>query len=148
MQTLDATLSVPFALHGTPLQYRATFRGQHSPDTLYTTEQFTIGNRWTVRGFDGETTLAAEKGWFLRNELEMPLGRSGSAFYLALDGGRVSGPSARYLRGRTLAGTVAGLRGDVFKHLSYDMFLGGPLHQPPGFPNHWMVAGFSLAYRR
>lgn len=148
MQTLDATLAVPFTLRAHPMQYRATFRGQYSPDALYATEQFTLGNRWTVRGFDGETTLAAEKGWFLRNELEVPLGRSGSAFYLALDGGRVSGPSAKHLLGRSLVGTAVGLRGELFNHFSYDVFLGGPVHQPSRFPNHWMVAGFSLAYRR
>ncbi|ABI89334.1 hypothetical protein Bamb_3780 [Burkholderia ambifaria AMMD] len=34
----------------------------------------TIGSRYTVRGFDGETILAAARGLYWRNELQMPNG--------------------------------------------------------------------------
>ncbi|WGS49987.1 ShlB/FhaC/HecB family hemolysin secretion/activation protein [Paraburkholderia sp. D15] len=146
METLDATLSVPFAIAGFPLRYVATVRAQNSPNTLYATEYFSIGSRYTVRGFDGNTMLAAEKGVFMRNDLEIPLGRLGQALYLGLDGGEVFGPGAEMLLGRRLAGAVVGLRGGAFKHVSYDVFIGGPLYQPARFPNRWPVAGFSVSF--
>uniref|UniRef100_E1T9R9 Polypeptide-transport-associated domain protein ShlB-type n=1 Tax=Burkholderia sp. (strain CCGE1003) TaxID=640512 RepID=E1T9R9_BURSG len=146
MQTLDATLSVPFVVAGFPLRYSATVRAQNSPNTLYPTEYFSIGSRYTVRGFDGNTTLAAEKGFFFRNDLEFPLPRFGQSLYVGLDGGEVFGPGASDLLGRRLVGAVVGLRGSAFRHVSYDVFIGGPLYQPARFPNHWPVAGFSVSF--
>ncbi|MFM0741440.1 ShlB/FhaC/HecB family hemolysin secretion/activation protein [Paraburkholderia xenovorans] len=146
MQTLDATLSVPFAIAGFPLRYTATVRAQNTPNVLYPTEYFSIGSRYTVRGFDGNTMLAAEKGVFMRNDLEIPLASFGQALYVGIDGGEVFGPEANNLLGRRLAGAVVGLRGSVFKHVSYDVFIGGPLYQPDRFPNRWPVAGFSVSF--
>lgn len=146
LETLDATLSVPFSVAGFPLRYTATVRAQNSPNVLYPTEYFSIGSRYTVRGFDGDTMLAAEKGVFMRNDLEFPLQRFGQAFYIGLDGGEVFGPEANNLLGRRLVGGVIGLRGSAFKHVNYDVFLGGPLYQPARFPNRWPVAGFSVSF--
>lgn len=146
METLDATLSVPFTVAGFPLRYTTTVRAQNTPNVLYPTEYFSIGSRYTVRGFDGNTMLAAEKGVFIRNDLEIPFPRFGQAIYIGIDGGEVFGPEANNLLGRRLAGAVIGLRGSVLKHVSYDVFIGGPLYQPTRFPNHWPVAGFSVSF--
>lgn len=146
METVDATLSVPFAIAGFPLSYTATVRAQNTPNVLYPTEYFSIGSRYTVRGFDGNTMLAAERGVFMRNDLEIPLSRFGQALYFGIDGGEVFGPEANNLLGRRLAGAVAGLRGSAFKHVSYDVFIGGPLYQPARYPNRWPVAGFSVSF--
>lgn len=147
IETLDATLSVPFQLAGVGLRYSMTVRAQNSPNVLYPTEYFSIGSRYTVRGFDGNTMLSAEKGAFVRNDLEMPLLHTGQTLYFGLDGGEVFGPEAHNLLGRRLAGAVIGLRGSPFKHAFYDVFLGGPLYQPAHYPNHWPVAGFSLSFQ-
>ncbi|BDC44378.1 ShlB/FhaC/HecB family hemolysin secretion/activation protein [Paraburkholderia terrae] len=146
METLDTTLSVPFTIAGFPLRYTATVRAQNTPNVLYPTEYFSIGSRYTVRGFDGNTMLAAEKGVFMRNDLEFQFPRFGQALYFGLDGGEVFGPEANNLLGRRLAGVVVGLRGSAFRHVSYDVFIGGPLYQPDRFPNHWPVAGFSVSF--
>ncbi|WP_460903719.1 ShlB/FhaC/HecB family hemolysin secretion/activation protein [Paraburkholderia jirisanensis] len=146
METLDATLSIPFAIAGFPLRYTATVRAQNTPNVLYPTEYFSIGSRYTVRGFDGNTMLAAEKGVFIRNDLEIPFPRFSQALYVGLDGGEVFGPEANNLLGRRLAGAVIGVRGSAFGHVSYDAFIGGPLYQPSRFPNHWPVAGFSVSF--
>ena len=146
METVDATLSVPFTIVGVPLHYSATVRAQNTPNMLYPTEYFSIGSRYTVRGFDGNTMLAAEKGVFIRNDLEIPFARFGQALYVGIDGGEVFGPEANNLLGRRLVGAVVGLRGSAFRHVSYDVFIGGPLYQPARFPNHWPVAGFSVSF--
>jgi hemolysin activation/secretion protein len=96
-----------------------------------------------VRGFDGETTLSAERGWLLRNELGAALGNSGQQAYLGLDYGEVSGPSSELLAGKALAGAVVGLRGNL-KQLQYDLFLGTPLHKPDNFKTASTTVGFSL----
>jgi len=147
IETLDATLSVPFQFAGVPLRYSMTVRAQNSPSVLYPTEYFSIGSRYTVRGFDGNTMLSAEKGAFVRNDLEAPLFHTGQTLYLGLDGGEVFGPEAQNLLGRRLAGAVVGLRGSPFKNVFYDVFIGGPLYQPARFPNRWPVAGFSLSFQ-
>jgi len=147
IETLDATLSVPFKLGDVPLRYISTVRAQNSPNVLYPTEYFSIGSRYTVRGFDGNTMLAAEKGVFMRNDLEIPIRGSGQALYVGVDGGEVFGPEAKYLLGRRLAGAVVGLRGSPLPHVNYDVFVGGPLYQPAHFPNRWPVAGFSVNFQ-
>ena len=144
LQTIDATLVVPFKIASQPITYIGTFRGQTTQSVLYATEQFSVGNRYTVRGFDGELTLAAERGFFLRNELELPIKNSGQAAYVGLDAGKVYGPSTQYLLGTTLAGAVVGLRGNV-KGVSYDVFVGTPLVKPENFVTAAVTAGFSVS---
>lgn len=147
IETFNATLNVPFSIAGVSMRYTGTVSAQNSPSVLYPTEYFSIGNRYTVRGFDGNTTLAAEKGAFIRNDLEFPIGQTGHAIYVGLDAGEVFGPQAHDLLGRRLAGAVVGLRGSLLQHATYDVFISGPLYEPEGFPNHWPVAGFSVSFK-
>ncbi|MDH6151693.1 hemolysin activation/secretion protein [Paraburkholderia sp. WSM4179] len=64
MAVLDANLSVPFAIATQLLRYVTTVHGQFTNNTLNYIDDLTIGSRYTVRGFDGETMLAAERGFF------------------------------------------------------------------------------------
>lgn len=147
LQTLDATFSMPFKLADKALSYTATFRAQNTQSPLYATEWFAIGNRWTVRGFDGESALSAEKGYFLRNEIGIPLAKTAQTAYVGLDFGRVYGPNVPNLLGDKLAGAALGMRGNVFNGMSYDVFAGWSLHQPQGMPGIQPAAGFNLSYQ-
>lgn len=138
LNSLDATLTVPLL----GLRYTATLHGQHTRNQLFASEYLSLGNRWTVRGFDGDWSLAAENGAYLRNDLEWPLGRAAS-LYLGIDAGRVYGPNPQPLPGRTLAGLALGLKGVAFKRVGFNVFLGGPLRQPTAFGNRWPVLGVS-----
>lgn len=145
MQTLDVAAMLPFKLGSQPLRWLGAFRGQTTSTPMYASEFFSIGNRWTVRGFDGDQTLAAERGWYLRNEIELPLADSGQALYLGIDHGEVGGSSARFLPGSRLTGSVIGLRGGA-KGFIYDLFAGAAIKKPDGFQaSH--TAGFQLAYQ-
>lgn len=146
MQTLDATLVAPFKLASQALTYVGTVRAQHTRSHLYLTDQFAIGSRYTVRGFDGELTLASESGVFIRSDLEMALGKSGTSLYLGLDAGRVFGPSVQYLQGDTLAGATIGWRGGIGA-LRYDLFAGWALVRPQRFQTATPAAGFNLIYQ-
>lgn len=146
MQTLDLTAVTPFKVGAQSLRWIATLHGQTTRDVLYAADYIGIGSRYTVRGFDGDTTLAAERGWYLRNELELPLADSGQAVYVGLDKGQVSGPSAQLLAGRQLAGAVLGLRGGG-RGVNYDLFVGWAIVKPEGFGSTRPVAGFQLGYQ-
>jgi len=147
LQTIDATLTLPFKLAQQTLSYSATFRAQNSNTSLYAAEWFSIGNRWTVRGFDGENSLGSEKGFYLRNEIDIPIANSAHTLYLGLDFGKVYGANVQNLVGDKLAGAIIGLRGNAFGGLSYDMFAGWPLYQPQSIRSQSPVLGISLSYQ-
>lgn len=137
---MTAAYSRPFKMVGASVQYSASLRAQHTNDATLSVDQIGIGNRFTVRGFDGDSVLLAESGYFLRNELATPVKLANGVDTLAfvgLDFGRVWGASAVNLIGDKLAGAAFGLRGR-WKALQFDLSLGTPLYKPDGFRTaHW-----------
>jgi hemolysin activation/secretion protein len=146
LQTLDVTATTPFAIGTQSVRWLGILHGQTTRDVLYPADFIAIGNRYTVRGFDGNATLAAERGWFLRNELQLALADSGQSAYAGIDHGRVSGPSAQALAGRQLTGAVLGLRG-AGHGFNYDFFAGWAIAKPEGFSTSRPVIGFQLSYQ-
>jgi hemolysin activation/secretion protein len=147
MAVLDANLSVPFAIAKQPFRYVTSIHGQYTGNTLYYIDDLTIGSRYTVRGFDGETMLAAARGLYWRNELQMPIGQTGQMVYAGLDYGRVWGPQPVALVGTQLAGAVIGVKGSVatrFGGYGYDLFAGTPVYKPSGFPTARVTVGFQV----
>ncbi len=141
--TADLNINAPFKLAEQSLRYVGSVRIQNNRTTLTPQDRFAIGGRYTVRGFDGESSLSAERGWFLRNELGVAIGATGQEFYLGLDHGEVAGPSSELLVGKRLTGAVIGLRGQ-FKNLQYDLFLGTPVRKPEFFRTAGSTAGFNV----
>lgn len=144
--TFDFNLVQQFEWGKTPLRYSFDFRGQATSSPLYGSELFSIGNRYTVRGFEGEETLAAENGFYIRNELSIPIENIRAELYLGVDYGQVTGPSAKYLVGNKLAGSAIGLRGG-YKGFYYDVFAGFPLYKPKKLDAADVVYGFQLGYQ-
>lgn len=142
--TLDVNFNAPFNLASQKLRYAGALRVQRNGTPLTPQDRFAIGGRYSVRGFDGESSLSAERGWTLRNDLGWALGETGQEAYLGLDFGAVSGPTARFLVGRSLAGAVLGVRGHLHR-LHCDVFIGRPIRQPNAFRSATVTAGFSLA---
>lgn len=143
--TADAVFNIPFKLGAQPLRYSGAWRAQWNRTPLVPQDRFSIGGRYTVRGFDGETTFSAERGWLVRNDLGLTLGGSGQELYFGLDYGRVGGTSSELLIGRHLAGAVLGLRGG-YKGVQYDVFSGGPVDKPGRF-EAGNALGFNLVYQ-
>ncbi|KOR22244.1 membrane protein [Burkholderia cenocepacia] len=147
MAVLDANLSVPFAIVKQPFRYVTSIHGQYTGNSLHYIDDLTIGSRYTVRGFDGETMLAAARGLYWRNELQMPIGQTGQAIYAGLDYGRVWGTQPVALVGTQLAGAVIGIKGSVatrFGGYGYDLFAGTPIYKPSGFPTARVTVGFQV----
>ncbi len=141
----DATLNWPFPLGGERLRYTGAWRAQWNRTTLVPQDRFAIAGRHTVRGFDGESVLSAERGWLLRNDIGLAVGDSGQELYFGIDHGRVGGPSADLLVGTRLTGAVLGLRGG-YKDFSYDVFAGRPVSKPEGFKTARTAAGFNFIW--
>jgi hemolysin activation/secretion protein len=140
--TAEAALALPFELLGQRLRYNGRWRAQWNRTPLVPQDRFSIGGRYTVRGFDGESVLMAERGFLIRNDLSLSFG-GGQELYLGLDHGRVGGRSADLLVGRNLTGAVLGLRG-AWQRLSYDAFAGRPVGKPAHFQTDRVTAGFNL----
>lgn len=140
----NAQFDLPFALANQAFRYAGSWRQQWNRSPLTSQDRLSIGNRYTVRGFDGELTLMGERGFVFRNELAGAIRSLGCEPYLALDYGRVMGfPTADQL-GRSLLGTAIGVRGSVGR-LSYDLFAGAPVDKPTGFKTPGVTGGFSLS---
>ncbi|MCL2162442.1 MAG: ShlB/FhaC/HecB family hemolysin secretion/activation protein [Betaproteobacteria bacterium] len=142
--TADVQLMMPFSLASQRLRYTGTLRGQWNRTPLVPLDRFSIGGRYTVRGFDGELTLMGDRGWLIRNDVGVALGNSGQELYAGADYGQVGGQSTRYQLGRHLAGAVVGLRGG-YKNLYWDAFVGTPLSKPKGFQTSNAAAGFLVS---
>jgi hemolysin activation/secretion protein len=141
--TAEAALSLPFQFLGQRLRYNALWRAQWNRTPLVPQDCFSIGGRYSVRGFDGESILMAERGFLLRNELSLPFAGGRQEAYAGLDHGRVGGRSADLLVGRALTGAVVGLRG-AWRQLSYDIFASRPVSRPAFFQTDPVTAGFNL----
>lgn len=147
---IDVNSPVPWL--GKTTRYSGRFRLQATTDLTLAADQFSIGSRGTVRGFDGESVLQAEEGWTLRNEFSFDT-TLGSAWglqvspYLALDIGRVSGPSTALLPGDQLVGAALGVRARR-QALSLDASVATPISQPEGFKsqrlNTYLSANWSF----
>ncbi len=139
-------LSIPFELGQERLRYRGRLQAQLAQSALTPPDQFAIGNRWTVRGFDGQSTLVADDGWYLSNELAWQIPRQQSELFVGLDVGRVSGQGSELLSGQSLAGAVMGVRGN-WQKVSYELFAGTPLYKPSRFRTDNNNVGFSLNWQ-
>ena len=135
----------PFKIGSQQFHFTSQLRSQWNRTRLIPQDRFSIGGRYTIRGFTGENTLISERGWLIRNDLSLLLGESGQQLYLGVDYGHVSGPSSKLLIGNHLAGAVLGIRGG-YKGLNWDAFAGTPLSRPKGFRADSTILGFNLSW--
>ena len=149
LTTAEVNANVPFTLGGQKLRYGGLWRAQWNGTQLTPQDRFAIGGRYTVRGFDGESSLLGDRGWLLRNDLGWALGQTGAELYLGLDYGHVGGRSTAQGLGNHLAGGVVGVRGALpgaLKGLNYDLFVGAPISKPEGYRTAKVTGGFNLNF--
>lgn len=138
--TLDMRLDAPFVWGQLPLRYRGQIRAQLNHTRLIPQDRFAIGSRHSVRGFGGEPLLSGESGAFWRNELHLEL--DGPLHpYVAIDAGRVGGPSTEDLAGRHLVGAAFGLQWR-WKDTWIDAWAARAMDRPTAYPDPGLQAGF------
>lgn len=142
---LSASARVPFTVGQQALRFDSDYLRQIGRRGLTPQDQFSIGNRWTVRGFDGERILSADDGWSLRNTLSCTTPLPTQELYLGADYGSVSGRYKKMNVGSHLAGGAIGVRGAIVPaNLSYDLLVGTPLSRPDGFKTDHASLAFSV----
>ncbi|MEJ8856666.1 ShlB/FhaC/HecB family hemolysin secretion/activation protein [Variovorax robiniae] len=149
LATAEVSANVPFSLGGQKLRYSGLWRAQWNRTNLAPLDRFAIGGRYTVRGFDGESTLLGDRGFLIRNDLGLAIGQTGAELYVGMGYGQVGGRSTQQLIGTHLAGAVLGVRGEVKAagtQLTYDVFVGTPISKPEGFRTGKVTAGFNLNF--
>ena len=148
MWLLDVDFVHPFEFSHRPATFTTSFHGQYTMDDmrLYGVDMISMGNRYTVRGFDGEITLMGTNGWYLRNELSTRFPKQKAELYLGLDVGAVYGYGADLYNGHTMRGAAVGLRGSI-DTVSYDVFAAMPIRKPEGFHTSDVTSGFSLGVK-
>jgi hemolysin activation/secretion protein len=134
-----------FRLTGDKFSYAPQLNAQLSPDKLSSDNKYNIGNRWTVRGFDGERTLSGQQGWYWRNDFIWDIPGPVQQIYIGVDIGKIIGDSGNY-NGKIISGAVAGLRGEKFK-TQYDFFIATPIAKPNNFHSDALNLGMSLKWR-
>lgn len=145
--TANADVNIPFQIGKQSFAYDTTIQAQWNKTPLTPQDKIAIGGRYTVRGFDGEMSLAAERGWYWRNDLSWRF-KQVHQLYVGADVGHVSGQSAKWLLGQTLAGATIGVRGQmkVGGNLHYDLFASRAVKKPEYFQTKKWVTGFQVGY--
>jgi len=116
-------------------------------DNVSSLSRFSLANRWTVRGFDGENSLQDNKGWYWRIDISWIFPDKAIQPYIGVDAGQVYGhQSQQYYNGKTVIGSVVGLRGK-YQQTYLDLFSGTPLKKPQGFHTDPLTLGFSLQWK-
>jgi hemolysin activation/secretion protein len=144
--TYGVSYSHPFELSGFNGSISSRLSGQRAINTLYGSEQISIGGLYSVRGFY-ENSLAGDHGYFLRNDVSIGkavgsiLGRPLTmTLYWGVDAGKVTSIASGVPSG-SLVGTAVGLAvasGPFF----LDVSVGRPLRQPDSFPTKEGTNGF------
>lgn len=141
---LTANLNKPFRIGKLKTKYKTTLSAQYSADNIYPSDEFAIGGRYSVRGFDGKNNLSATNGFFWQNELAFPNGKG--EYYTGIDFGYIDSKDiVGGYKDKTLIGYVIGARG-MYKNIYYDVFGGVPLKKPDQFESNKFMVGFQMIY--
>ena len=146
---VDVDYQIPRTWGHRPASITTSFHGQWTlgDKRLFSRDMISLGNRYTVQGFDGENTLMAESGWYMRNEVASYIPKWRSSVYANVDFGAVYGPSTDVLTGKFIAGTSLGMKGQFKSGLFYDVFVGVPLYKPSGYRTDSVTTGFQVGIR-
>ena len=144
--TLDLQALVPFHIADLSLSWQPHYYQQYTADTLVSQDQISMGNRWSVRGFDGENTLTGDRGWYFSNTLNLDLSQTGNhQLYSGMDYGRVSQFNQSWGTGKAIAGAVIGIKGQQW-HTGYDLFAGIPVIKPNDMLTDNLTLGMTLQW--
>jgi len=120
---------------------------QYSPDNLTLQDKFTVGNRWSVRGFENSAGIDGNNGFYIQNTLNMITGYKNITAYVGTDYGQIVGDGATQdLSGKKILGGVAGIKGGV-KALEYDFSLSAPFLYPKKMDVDKYILNFNLGYQ-
>lgn len=134
---------------------RSSVRGQYSMESLYSSEQLTLGDNSTVRGFS-QHNVTGDSGLYTQNELSLPMPEK-IATALPFNLGKGLQPyvftDAGYTTLKTtdqydqIVGTGAGIRFNNGKRLSSDLTFALPLYTNGAATSDGAEIYFTLSYK-
>ncbi|QLO38356.1 ShlB/FhaC/HecB family hemolysin secretion/activation protein [Klebsiella sp. RHBSTW-00484] len=135
------------AMLPTDAYYEFNLGAQYSPGNLTLQDQFTIGDRWSVRGFQNSNGIYGNKGFYIQNTLNLVTGCMGMIPYAGIDYGQIIGKlPSQDLSGKKIMGGVIGLKGGV-KALEYDISLSSPFLYPNDLDIDRYKFNFNFSYQ-
>ncbi|MDR0806397.1 MAG: ShlB/FhaC/HecB family hemolysin secretion/activation protein [Enterobacteriaceae bacterium] len=128
--------------------YNLRLGGQYSLSELTLQDQFTLGSRWNVRGFENSTGIYGDKGFYIQNTVSFMTGFKDAELYFGADYGQVakSNYSQTKYNSKKLMGVVTGVKGS-FSTLGYDFSLSAPLLYPDELDTDSLNVNFNLFYQ-
>lgn len=119
---------------------------QYTPDALTLQDQYSLGNRWNVRGFENTAGIYGNKGFYVQNTLNVITGIKNIEWYLGADYGQILGdiyPEGVYANKKLLGG-VTGFKGQL-SFISYDVSLSTPVIYPHALDVDKLNVNFTLS---
>lgn len=107
-------------------------------------DQITIGDRWSVRGFENSVGLTGNSGYYLQNTLYHPVRNINASYYIGVDGGQMRRDQT-WGEEFIIGGTV-GIQGSI-KSLGYDSSLSVPLKYPGSMDVDKLNFNLNLTYQ-
>lgn len=146
--SLDINYTRLLNLPLTEAYYQLRLGAQYSPVNLTLQDQFTIGERWTVRGFENSAGFYGNNGFYVQNTVSFIMGLENIEWYVGSDFGTIiNDHSARDSEhNKQLLGATSGIKGSV-KSLGYDISLSKPLIYPRSLNVDNFNFNFNLYYQ-
>lgn len=128
--------------------YELNTGAQFSQVPLTLQDQFSIGNRWNVRGFETSAGLDGNKGFYIQNTFHFLIGNYNAELYFGVDYGQISGEiyPQNAFDGKRIMGSIIGVKGTI-KSLGYDISLSAPLMYPTGLIEDQFISNFNVTYQ-
>lgn len=124
--------------------YNTAFFAQYAPRELTLQDQITVGDRWSIRGFENSVGLSGNDGFYIKNTLAFPLPGMKANYYAGLDFGQVY-QDASY-GDESLVGAAVGIDGNI-KSLEYNFSVSTPLKYPATLDIDRVNVNFNFSYQ-
>jgi len=127
--------------------YNLKLGAQFSPHSLTVQDRFTIGDRWSVRGFESTAAgLDGDKGAYAQNTISIMTGFKNLEWFFGADYGVVFKDKSINLRHKHLLGMTTGFKG-YFKSFGYGISVSKPLNYPQALSPDKYNVNFNIFYQ-
>lgn len=124
---LDTQYRFPFHIKKHQFGYMVHLNAQYSSDHLSPNDQFTVGDRYSVRGFDGKKLLSGNHGAVIGQEVYYKLPtQNPHQIYLGIDHGFIRTDHIYSSNNNAIMGAVLGYHFGT-KHVNFDAYIGQPI---------------------
>ena len=124
--------------------YNTAFMAQYAPDELTLQDQITVGDRWSIRGFENSAGMSGNDGFYIKNTLTYPVMSGKASFYAGLDYGQVYQDPAH--GDEIIIGSAVGIDGN-FNSLEYNVSVSTPLKYPNEMHIDKINLNFNFSYQ-